>query len=431
MIRAALAVLLLAGALAAESAQKPPACARCSDTHVVRCPLCDGKKPASLPCGDCAGGWATCSACSGAGSIDCVACKGALQVGDTHLPCKFCSKGKLRCRVCANGKIKCASCKGTGSVKGTCPLCAGEGAFPCPDCAKPEAAEAKCALCGGKAREACPACDGKGEILGPCPKCQGSTRVPCAACGGQGKTPCPSCLGSGKKARLAHDGTVSSTIDCDPCHGTASKACLACEQKGTLRCDACQGKGQTKATCWLCQGWKTIECRRCSTANVWAGEDPNGGRLLLVPCGTFEPMIDAGLRASLGLQGRSAWRLVVDNRAGKKGVRVGGNGGWVPSWTDDADQPHAPADLKKTLAPAAFARLEQLLPGWGAEPAGFQPALAVDAGGVGSCLFLLEETASKDAKTFTLAAGSSKVTLAQEEMPRAAWIKLRLAFPTR
>lgn len=430
MIRATLVVLLFASTLAAENAQKPPACARCNDTHAVKCPMCDGKKPASVPCTDCDGGSASCAACKGAGSIDCVACKGTLQVGDNSLPCVFCTKGKLKCRVCANGKVKCVSCKGTGIVKGTCPLCAGAGTFPCPDCTKPEA-EAKCSLCGGKARESCPECDGKGDIMGTCPKCQGSTKVVCAACGGQGKTPCPTCLGSGKRARLAKAGTVSSTIDCDPCHGTGFKACLPCEQKGTRRCDACQGKGQAKATCWLCQGWKTIECRRCSSASVWAGDDPNGGRLLLFPSGTFEPMIDAGIHTSLGLQGQNAWRLVVDNHAGKKGVRVGGNGGWSPSWIDAADQPHPPADMKKTFSPDAFARLERLLPALGAEPSAFQPGLAVDAGGVGSCLFLLDEAASKDATAFTLSAGQSKITLAQEEMPRAVWIKLRLAFPAK
>ena len=430
MIRVALAVLLLASALAADGPQKPPACARCGDSHAVKCPLCDGKKTPSLPCPDCDGGQATCAPCKGAGSIDCVACKGATKVGDASLPCHFCQGGKLRCRVCANGKVKCLSCKGTGAVKGTCPLCAGAQTFPCPDCAKAET-EPKCSLCGGKARETCPACDGKGDIAGACAKCQGSSKVVCAACGGQGKTPCATCLGSGKRARLAHDGSVSSTIECDPCHGSGSKACLACEQKGTRRCDACSGKGQAKATCWLCQGWKTIDCRRCASAGAWTGDDPGGGRLLLVPCGTFEPMIDAGLRASLGLQGRVAWRLVVDNRAGKKGVRVGGNGGWVPSWIDAGDQPHPPADLKQAFAPAAFSRLAQLLPAWGAEPTAFQPGLAVDPGAVGSCLFLLEEAASKDAKTFRLAAGSSTLALAQEPLPRAAWIKLRLAFPAR
>src|SRR5690606_20755724 len=67
-----------------------------------------------VDCDECVGGELTCSACDGAGNLECSDCGG---------------KG---CSECVGGEKECAECKGAGDVE--CDDCDGEGKQACATC---------------------------------------------------------------------------------------------------------------------------------------------------------------------------------------------------------------------------------------------------------------------------------------------------------
>lgn len=424
----ALAFLFMAafGALSLLAQDK---CATCNGAKQVKCYQYGGKQGGQGPCAACLGtGGAPCQVCSGSYSRQCGNCSGTGRL--RSFKCAVCEGvGSHPCKVCDKGRAKCRVCAGSGETPVNCDACRKTGKLPCPECA---AMSVPCAGCEGSALEKCAACYGKGEAPTSCSACGGLGAAPCTPCNAFGTIACTQCEGLGAKPSMMPDQReVLQGNPCRVCAKAGELKCSGCKGRGTTACATCAGKGTAVAACWLCDGQKTMPCRRCGVARTWRGQSTDRGvRCVVFDCSTFQPQLAQGLKRVVHLGDFAVWRVVIDAREMRQRFALGGPDGWELVLVSSSGAEVPMKDAYEGLSPEQMKGLERWLQGNGDAAEALKRPFGVAGGDVRTCLMLTPFESARDATAFRLRCPTdpsiSPVDLTGGEVYWSHWVQERL-----